>query len=309
MEKAIKQVNELLRRLEWCESLYPSSRAFRTEKPNYMTEEMLEKIGALQAWQTVTRRLRIAILTLQRWTGSKSLDGTQAVSESIETPVDHAVNAGNLDPGHNSTHILHLLDTSSFVERLQKDETLQIAFEKRALGVIFRLCLDSRNTYIENATLFNELNLPKYTSDLLAVVEFPPSIVKDSLVLRNAYASKIEGPNAQNVSEVLIGQLTDGIRRALVGGTKMKRLFRSVEAPDPKSGFYLPVSETMRQEFDKALIASLKFFFRLLHFRLDRGDKTVITKETQIMDDEWKFLVVAVRQIEGGDALLGEHYA
>ncbi|XP_055924004.1 mitogen-activated protein kinase kinase kinase 4 isoform X2 [Eupeodes corollae] len=61
---ALKEVEELLTRLEAAEALYPSSQAMGSFHPNYKSESFVGKIKAMCLWYNITRQTRLKLMLL-----------------------------------------------------------------------------------------------------------------------------------------------------------------------------------------------------------------------------------------------------
>jgi mitogen-activated protein kinase kinase kinase len=299
MQEASQQVAALLQRVEWVESLYPSIRALHAEKTHTADANLALRLDALQSWQTITRRLRMQIGILQRWTGNDALEVTQPGFESLSDPYD--VNASVNSGDHRQ-----ILDTSTFVERMLKEDALVGTFAKRTISDIHPLVHAAKHTLIANRELFAAMNLPTFINDFITLVNFPTSLMQEALRLRLDYVDAIPSTDP---AAVLIDQITDGFRDSLDLACRMKKEYLEIVTTDPQSGWELPAELTGTQKYDETLRKALRAFFTLLHWKLKSGSKTIYLKETEIVENEWKFLSEAVGQIGDGDLLVCEHIA
>ena len=105
---AIRQVSELLLRLDYVQTLYPNLKALAAEKPRMADPQVQLRCDALFTWLKVVTSVRGQIAVLQHWTGSQSLDVTQPYT-SREQPLISG------DRAHSSQ------DGSSFVERVLRE--------------------------------------------------------------------------------------------------------------------------------------------------------------------------------------------
>ena len=296
---AMEQVNMMITKIEWCDSLYPSIKSLRTEKAHVAEEHILKRMDALVSWQSITRRLRIQLSILQKWTGSDELEVNQPGIESIDEPIvssePHA--SMNSKPAHR------LLDPSPFIERIFKEDTLQKTFEKSTIADLYNLIHDAKSVVINLSELFQEMDLPSILNDLIALVHFPTNLMQEALKLRLNYVQNIA--SEQQPSAVLVDQLTADFRSGLALAAKMKENFLEIMTPNIAKGW---PGGTLSDEYDKVLLDSLRFFFKLLNWKLKSGSKAIYLKETEVVENEWKFLSEAVEQIDGGDLLIGEHF-
>lgn len=296
---AAEQIAIMVSKIEWCDGLYPSVKSMRAEKAHALEDHIDKRIDALISWQSITRRMKTQIKILQRWTGSDDLEVTQPTTESI----DEVAPEGSGKAGSDNKPIHRLLDTSSFIERLSKEDSLQKTLEKSTIADIYSLVHDAKSVVIKLNEYFTEMNLPSFNADLIALVNFPTNLVQEALKLRLASVQRLS--SEQQPSVVLVDELTNGFRSGLALAAKLKQNFLEIMEPNPAQGW---PGGTLNEEYDKVLLDSLRFFFKLLNWKLKSGSRAIYLKETEIVENEWKFLSEAVQQIDGGDLLVGEHF-
>lgn len=295
---ASEQIAMLVGKIEWCDGLYPSIKSMRSEKAHALEMHIVKRIDALLSWQAITKRLKTQISILQKWTGSQDLEVTQPGTEAIDAlPTDGSGALASRKPMHR------LLDTSTFIERLSKEDSLQKTLEKRTIADIYRLVHDAKSVVINLNEYFTEMALPSFSEDLIALVNFPTNLVQEALKLRLSTVQRLS--NEQQPSTVLVDELTNGFRSGLSLAARLKQNFLEIMEPDPEKGW--PGGD-LNEEYDRVLLDSLRFFFKLLNWKLKSGSRAIYLKETEIVENEWKFLSEAVQQIEGGDLLVGEHF-
>lgn len=293
-----EQIAMMVRKIEWCDCLYPSVRALYNEKAHVADKRTIARIDALISWQTISKRLKTQISILQKWTGSNDLEVTQPGTESVDEAATPAINT---NPAQRPIH--RLLDTSPFIERIFKEDTLQKTFEKSTIADLYRLVHDAKSVMISSGEHFTEMNLPTFYHDIIALVNFPTNLIQEALKLRLNYVQHLQNENQPSV--VLVDQLTADFRSGLALAAKLKENFLEIMTPNPGQGW---PGGSLHEEYDKVLLDSLRFFFKLLNWKLKSGSKAIYLKETEIVENEWKFLSEAVEQIEGGDLLVGEHF-
>lgn len=295
---AAEQISLMVRKIEWCDCLYPSISAHRTEKAHVTEKHVLNRIDALFSWQTISKRLKTQIRILQKWTGSDQLEVTQPGLEAIDEVLSPSLNTDN---GKKPIH--HLLDTSPFIERIFKEDTLQQTFEKSTIADLYRLIHDAKSVMISCRTQFSDMNLPTFYNDVIALVNFPTNLIQEALKLRLNYVQNIA--SEQQPSTILVDQLTSDFRSGLNLAAKMKENYVQIMTPNVNEGW---PGGSLTDVYDKVVLDSLNFFFKLLNWKLKSGSKAIYLKETEIVENEWKFLSEAAEQFEGGDLLVGEHF-
>lgn len=293
---ASEQIAMLIRKVEWSECLYPSIRALKAEKAYAAEGGTMNRIDALMSWQSISTRLTTQIGILQRWTGSSKLEVTQPGHEVIDEAAAPS-NDGVAQPVHR------LVDASPFVERIFKEDGLQRTFEKNTIVDTYRVIHDAKSVMINCRVFFGEMNVPSFYQDLISLVHFPPSLIQEALKVRLTSVQNLSSD--QQLSPVLVEQLTTDFREGLALAAKVKESFLEIMTPDLERGW---PGGTLNDEYDRVLLDALRFFFKLLNWTLRLGSKSTFLKETDIVENEWAFLSDSVEQIEGGDLLVGEHF-
>lgn len=318
-DQASEQINALLNRVHWVASLFPSFKALRISEPSWDAETMLDRINTLQSWTTITNRLHLQLNILQRWTGSDHLEVTQPNNETIDTPPLQRQNSTSSNPpeGPSSSassvngadqQKARILDTSNFIERMLKQESLSSLFQKRIINDIFPLLENAKETAIESHARFQAMGLPSFEEEFITLVNFPMRLMREALRLRLDSGSRV---NKDDGNLVLIDQLTDDFRAGLELATTMKKTYLTIVADALEEGWTLPNvrEEDALDKYDTVLSEALKFFFRLLHWKLKSNNRSIYLKETEIVEAEWEFLTRGVDQIDGGDLLVAEHFS
>jgi hypothetical protein len=292
---AFDQVLATLSKLAHAESLYPHNRALGLAKPLYASAEFQRRVEALVSWSNVVLSLRTQISILQKWTGSEELD-----VKKVDTEEPIRVGGGTSAAGGTGEDGKPVRPPT-FVERVLKEDSLQRTFEKKTLSDVSTLISSAKETYLLHSDIFQQLNLPPYQAEITKLIAFPTQLVEESLRVRLAYALKIENPTV-----MVIDQLTDDFRLSIALACTMKKQYGKVIAPDSERKWVLP--ECIQESYDAVLVEALKFFFRLLYWKLKSGSKAIYFRETEILEDEWEFLNDSAAVIKGGDLIVAEQY-
>ncbi|KAI8461431.1 STE protein kinase [Phakopsora pachyrhizi] len=322
IDEAMSKVRSLLTRVDWCEALYPSHKSLYRERPTWKEEEAISKLETLRSWDNNVRGLKMQIGILQKFMRADRLD----VINSVTSPTPTSPTCSNsLSPrldseippvspsGSNKESLTsprpgkQLLEPSSFVDRILQEGSLNRLFAQSTFENLNRLILKAKETMIRFSESFEKLRLPSYQEDLFTLANFAPSLMQEVLRIR-LHNAKLLKNDLSELSVVLLQQLTDDFRTGLTHATAVKKSWMQIMEPEPNWDVYLP--EAARQTFDETLKNALKFFFRLLDTHILTGsNKTLDSKDTEIVEGEWSFLKTAVAEIQGGDVLLGEHYS
>ncbi|KAE8229573.1 hypothetical protein CF326_g5455 [Tilletia indica] len=283
-EEVLKQVGDLLHRVDHAESQFPSTRKAIEICPEWGSPEVQNKLSALYSWYNVSNMLRLQISILQRWTGSEDLE--------IERP-KHAAN--DLLPAVIGSGIP--TEGTTFVERIFKEDNLTSTFEKRTLSALNRVIEKAKRNILRHHVTFETLQLPSFEPDLVQVISFPTRLMEAALRLRLDYAGKLQDPGM-----LIVDSLTDDLRAAIAVACRIKIQYTQTMIADPGNGWDPP--SCISKAYDIVLREALTFFFKLLNFKLMGS---VFFKETEILEPEWKFLSTAADVIEGGDFIVAKN--
>ncbi|KAN0063341.1 Suppressor of Sensor Kinase (SLN1) [Thecaphora frezii] len=295
-EKVLEEVGSLLERIDSAEEQFPSSRKAKEVVPEWADEEVQSKLDALISWYSTTTSLQQQIGILRKWTGSDTLQISEHRHRSADTSTEDATggdNAGEHPSGDSQPDI----DDSTFVERIQKEGSLQSTFETRTLSSLYQLITKAKTTILEYHDAFRRMALPSFEPELVTLINFPTRLMQGALKLRLDYAGKLSEP-----SVLIVDSLTDDVRTALAMACRVKLQYTKIIGPDPARGWDL--APCIAEGYDEVLRDALKFFFRLLRMKLRAS---VFFKETEILEPEWRFLSTAVESIEGGDTIVASN--
>ncbi|MBW0465975.1 hypothetical protein O181_005690 [Austropuccinia psidii MF-1] len=318
IDQALERVQSLLLTVDWCEALYPSNKALYRERPSWKEPDIVSKLETLRSWDNNVRGLRLQITILQKFMCAEKLDlinssNTNSSFSSFQSPPSSHYSRS--PPSAQSSQISptrlrpmkQLLEPSSFVEKVLQEGSLNRLFAQNTFETLNRLIIKAKETMIKFSNLFEQIKLPSYRDDLLVLANFAPSLMQEVLRIR-LHNAKLLKSDLSELSPVLLHQLTDDFRTGLTHATSVKKSWMQIMNPEPNWDMCLPEAE--RQAFEDTLTSALKFFFRLLDTHILTGsNKTLDSKDTEIVEGEWSFLKSAVAEIQGGDVLLGEHYS
>ncbi|BGO88913.1 hypothetical protein NBRC10512_003431 [Rhodotorula toruloides] len=299
---AADQVGSLLKRVDWCETLYPSRKALSLEKEGFTSDEVVQRLDALRTWQQITRRLKVTVGILQKWTGGdwEKLSQLAFSGDDGKTPTGQPGQSGTVTPNGAGPNGPPAADRG-FVAVIVREDSLAKTFEKRILTDLFSLVDTAKAAVIDLQPLFAEMNLPGFTDDLFRLAIFPSRLAQEALRTTLDSVSNIHDP-----SVILIDQLTNDLRKGLEVACQIKRQYTELATPEPVTGWALPERV---DGYEETLLATLRFFFKLLHWKLKSPSKAIYFKETEIVENEWGFLSTVTEEIDGGDLLVGEHFS
>lgn len=280
-DHALQQVNDVLRRLDIVNSLYPSLRSVIADYPALSSKEFQSRVDTLNTWSTVITSLRQQISVLRKWTGSETLDVYQPNSALQKTePLPDGVG-------------------TAFVDRLLREESIQRQFEKGAMTTIHALVGTTRDAHVNLAPMFHAMNLPPFEQELVPLVSFLTNLAQAVLQVRLEYAQKLKSPDI-----LILDQLIDDLKVKIGFACTLKRQYEAFLVPDPGGNWKLP--PCISEDYDLVILAALKFFFKLIHWKLKSGAKGLHFKETDFIEAQWATFSDVSLTIPGGATLVAE---
>ena len=286
---AFSEVTKILRRLDTVQSLYPSLRAFYFDKAIAAEAAFQSRCDTLNTWYTVHTTLKHHFALLRRWTGSDTLDVNQPYT-SHEVPITMNRSwSGNTD----------VADGTSFVERLLKEESIQLTFEKGFLVTVHDFLGATRDAQVNLSSLFKEMNLPTFEDKLVPLISFPTKLAQAGLRLRLDYMHKLKEPDV-----MIIDQMTDDLKLSIGLACTLKRQYEAILAPDPGGNWNLP--QCINEDYDRTILEALTDFFKLIHWKLKSGAKAILFKETDVLENQWATFNDVSVTAAGGSSLVAE---
>ncbi|KAG9089213.1 Suppressor of Sensor Kinase (SLN1) [Ceratobasidium sp. UAMH 11750] len=288
--EAVKAVGALLKRLERAESLYPTLVAMRSAKPECAEPRFIARVETLIQWINMSNMLSGAIAMLQRWTGSETLDvtvPTTAGSVPLRPQQDGQAPA------------VEKPEATSFVERLLKEDTLQISFEKGAMQTLSSCIQKAREMYIHNGVHIYELRLPRLQEELEMIIAFPTRLVKESIKVRLELSHNVVDPNLLQLE-----QMMDNYRMSIGLACTLKRQYEALTAPDPDRMW--DISSGIDEDYDRVILEAMRIFFRLLNRKLKSGAKGIYFKETELLEGHWGMFDEVASSLDDGSLVVAE---
>ena len=286
-----EQVNSLLRRLDAVESFYPSLRAMLLDKPAYAEVEFRKRIDAMISWVNLAGMIRHHYALLQKWTGSQTLD-VIAPNTNAELPLVSRSNHARRGPNDYD-----MVDATTFVERILKEDSLVQIFQKRALVDIGLIISRSSENYSIYGDLYGTMNLPCGIDLLQELLVFPTTLMHASLRVRLDYSNKVKDMDLLRIDQML-DDFTISIREAC------KRKF---EYEDLILGSSI-LQHCLRADYDDIVLEAVTTFFGLLQRKLKSVDgiRSTHFKETEFLEAQSDLLNGVAAAIDGGSILVAE---
>ncbi|KAI9840007.1 MAG: hypothetical protein M1819_000199 [Sarea resinae] len=277
----MEQVRDIVRKIERCESLYPTRMALENSHARAKSAPFQDSCDAVIAWHNTTELINTELAILQGWVGNNELD--------FAKPKERMSNGSGLS------------DESSFLDRILKEDGLKSLQGNHSMLVgVGKVIKKAKNTLIDNAEAFAVRHLPPYIEELLTLINFPSRLIQEIIRIRLSYARKIKDFSQQSVmmAEQMITQFQILLRLAV----DIKQEYTIISQPEP--GWDLP--PCIDENFDYVVLDSLKFYFMMLNWKLTSNKNTF--KEAEILEQEWEFSNDIGRHLEGGDVEVAEQF-
>lgn len=278
----IEQVRDIVKKIEKCESLYPSRTALETANKTAASAQYHATCDAVISWHNTTELINTELGVLQSWVGNAELDFNRAKERS---------------PSGNG-----LSDESSFIDRLLKQDGLRsLQGDKSILIGVSKVILKAKNTLIQNSEAFAKRHLPPYIEELLTLINFPSRLIEEIIKVRLQYARKMKDSAQQNV--MMMDQMISQFQILLKLAIRIKQEYLTISQPEP--GWDLP--PCIDESFDQVVLDALKFYFKMLNWKLG-GNKNTF-KEAEVLEQEWDFSNEIGRHLQGGDVEVAEQFS
>lgn len=276
LTSTLKEVNDVLLKLENCEQLWQTTKHIRLKSTLYCDPAFQRHIEALTTWATVSEGIFREVHILELWTGTKELDPIIPPDNSKNNP---------------------MIETTSLVERVLKQEDLFKVFEQKinSSPVIER----AREGHAEYYKEFDTIGLPVYIEGLEKLMKFPAKLIQEIITLRLVYIRRMANPTMMLIDQ-MIEDLSLYMKVALL---VIKRIRNYVH---PVQGFKWTTYKPGR-EFDKTVLDCVERFFELSQnkFADNSPDQAYRRfKEIDRFESQYKFLEQVGRYVEGGEIVV-----
>lgn len=278
----MQQVKEVVHDIEKIEWLYPTRKEMETAQPRAGSDSFKASCNAVISWHNITQSINTELGVLQAWVGNPELDFTKQRQRS-GTGGD-------------------LADESSFIDRILKEDGLKLLQgEKSMFRGIGEVITKAKSALIENADAFSARHLPPYIEELLTLVNFPSRLCQEIIRMRLTYARKMKESAQQSV--MIIDQMISQFQILMKLACSIKQEYLAISNPEP--GWDLP--PCIDESFDSVIVEALKFYFKMLNWKLGANKNTF--REAEILEQEWEMSNEIGRQLEGGDIEVAEQFS
>ena len=279
---AMKQVQDVVEKIEKCEGFYPTRAAFESEVSRAGSDDFKDCCHAVVAWHNTTVLINTQLGILQGWVGNEGLDFSKVRARS---------------PSGSG-----LTDEFSFIDRILKEDGLKSLQGKNSLlAGVAQVIQKAKISLIENAQAFAQRHLPPYIEELLTLINFPSRLIQEVIRMRLRYAKRMKDPMQQN--PMMVEQIIQQFQILLKLAVEIKSEYLIISQPEP--GWDLP--PCIDENFDATALDALKFYFKLLNSRLVLSKNTF--KEAEILEQEWEFCNDIGRHLDTGDVEVAEQFS
>ncbi|KAH7027100.1 hypothetical protein B0J12DRAFT_357059 [Macrophomina phaseolina] len=281
-QTAAEQVADMVQKIEKIVNLYPTWQALEQAHPRAASAAFRESCDAVISWHNTTQLISTELSILRSWVGNEELDFSKR-KDLLERDS-------------------HLTDDSSFIDRILKEDGLKSLQSKDSLLVGLNNVINkAKATLIANAAAFAERHLPPYIEELLTLINFPSRLVQEIIRMRLSYAKRMRDPAQQGVmmAEQMISQFQILLKLAI----RIKESYTVVSQQEP--GWDPP--PCIEENFDAVVLDALKFYFKMLNWKLSANKNTF--KEAEILEQEWEFSKSLGKHLEGGDVEVAEQFS
>ncbi|KAJ5553573.1 Mitogen-activated protein (MAP) kinase kinase kinase SSK22 [Penicillium frequentans] len=276
-----QQVEDVVEKVERCEELYSTRKEMEVANPRTASEEFSSSRDAIFAWHNITALINTELAVLQSWVGNEALDFSQPKSKTDGSD---------------------LSDDTSFLDRIMKEDGLKtLQGDHSMLQGLGEVIQKAKSTLIENSEAFATRHLPPYIEELLTLINFPSRLIQEIIRVRLSYAKTMKDPAQQ--SPILVDQMISQFQILMRVAVDIKQRYLAISMPQP--GWDLP--PCVDENFDSVVLDAMKYYFRLLNWKLNANKNTF--KEAEILEQEWEYSYDIGRQLGSGDVEVAEQFS
>lgn len=290
-----EQVKDIVKKIEKCETLYPSWSALVDEHSTAESPKFLEAYDAIMSWYNTNEMINTELSILKKWVGNEDLDFSRTKQRS---PAVDGITS----------------DEASFLDKLMKEDGLQSLYNDNAkvtlkgdlvqrgmLQPISTVIEKAKQTLILNSIPFQKRHLPPYLEELLTLISFPSRLIEEIIRTRLEYTKKVNETAQQN--PLMQGQMISQFQLLLQFAIRIKNEYLSIE--NPEEGWDLP--PCIDDSFDQVVLEALQFYFKMLNLKLS-GNKNTF-KEAELLFQEWDFANEIGTSLNRGNIKVAEQFS
>lgn len=279
IELCREEVKGVLHKVEQCEMLWISCKAFRKRCDSYNDPKFQRRMEALNAWHNVIGRIDEQVKLLRKWTGNDEIDPTK--------------------PSDTKNHST-ISEPTTLADRILKQKDPEDLFKTKLEKNIEPVVTAARNSFVEYSEDMEIVGLPLQKKGLEIIISFLMILIHEIIRSRLEFSQKMSNP-----SPMLTNQTMEDISLYLKIASIVKERTASYIAPLTNGAQWVDFQPD--PEFDKSILACIEYFFQLSESKLlatpvhyyGRAFKDIETLENQYM-----FLDSVSKQIKGGRSVV-----
>ncbi|KAI0966567.1 hypothetical protein F4678DRAFT_466399 [Xylaria arbuscula] len=297
---AIEQIADIVKKIEKCESLYPSWKALGQAHPTATSAAFQEACDAVLSWHNTNTMINTELSILKKWVGNDELDFHKKTALS---PSTNSLNneTSFLDCLLKEDGLTSLHDDSDETTKQELALKTKTLIRRSMLSPISSTIAKAKETLIMNSAAFHKRHLPPYIEEILTLISFPSRLIEEIIGVRLVYARKMRETTLQ--TPILQDQMLSQFELLLKLAIRIKQETLTVSQPQP--GWQLP--PCIDESFDQVVLDALKYYFKLLNWKLSRNKNTF--KEAEILSQEWEFANEIGQYLQGGDIEVAEQFS
>ena len=266
-------VDDILRKYYKIINFWPNIRKLNIDKPITNTVAFNQRIDTLISWQNSIWNYKSKKKLLEEWIGIPDLSKF-------------------FDEGMNNKRAL-------FTEQLIKEREIESIFQKKIFFPLAPGILKAKIFYMNNKELIDELNLTYSNEELSCLLLFPMKLIKEIIILRIAYARKLQNPTM-----MMVDQMVDDF-------TAYIRLAVQLKATLIDYYYDWPFPVIFDSSFDKNVVDAIHYLFVLVQLKiLDNSDKLYKSfREPEVLLKYWEELKNIGPYIDGSSVVIANGFA
>ncbi|KAI0506448.1 hypothetical protein F5B22DRAFT_650699 [Xylaria bambusicola] len=297
---AIEQIADTVKKIEKCESLYPSWKALGEKHPAASSAAFQEACDAVLSWHNTNTMINTELSILKKWVGNDELDFHK---KTVQSPSTNSLNneTSFLDRLLKEDGLTSLHDDSDEDTKQELAKKTKTLIRRSMLSPISNIIKKAKATLIMNSAAFHKRHLPPYIEEILTLISFPSRLIEEVISMRLVYARKMRETTQQ--TPILQDQMLSQFELLLKLAIRIKQ--ETLAISQPEAGWQLP--PCIDESFDQVVLDALKYYFKLLNWKLSRNKNTF--KEAEILSQEWEFANEIGQYLQGGDVEVAEQFS
>ncbi|PHH51962.1 MAP kinase kinase kinase wis4 [Ceratocystis fimbriata CBS 114723] len=324
-----EQVQDAVKLIEKCESLYPSSRRLEEKHHAAKTDSFVIAYSTIIAWYNTTEMLNTELKILRRWVGNKNLsiekseDGVAKEASSFIHRLLNNGSLGSLFPDEKSStkkkfqHRLHYqgnenpehsqseseVPESAPITEATTDDGVSLGKAGGMLINLFRVVDKAKTTLISMADAFEARHLPLPIEELATIINFPLRLIQTMLQEQVANAKTANIKSAAQTNTLILDQMIAQFKTLLRMSVDLNKKYLKIIKPERN----WDIPDSLDETYASDVFNALRFYFKMLNWKLSNNKNTF--KEAEVLFQEWEFANNIGGHFKGWEIELAEHFS